>query len=47
MYILIDYDRRDAICVMSLDCWLRIDLILLIYAVEAIHPIPVMMKLQV
>lgn len=39
MYILLDYDRRDAICVMLLDRWLRIALILLLYATGAINPI--------
>lgn len=38
MYILPDYDRRDAIYVMSLDCWLQIALLLLMSATGVINP---------
>lgn len=44
MYILPDCDRRDAISVMLLDCWLRIALILLLYAIGVINAVVVMMK---
>lgn len=41
-HILLDYDRRDAICVIMLDCWLRVALILLMNAIGAINLIVVM-----
>lgn len=34
-----DYDRRVAIYVMSLDCWLQIALLLLMSATGVINPI--------
>lgn len=37
----LDYDRRDVSCVLSLYCWLKIALILLIYAIGAINLIEV------
>lgn len=39
MYILPDYDRRDAIYVMSLDRWLQIALLLLMSATGVVNPI--------
>lgn len=39
MYILLDYDGRDAIYVISLDCWLQIALLLLMSATGVINPI--------